>query len=134
MRVRRVIYQDRDRNDRLLFTPLLHLYIEDAPHRRMHIDIIAQFREILRRALLAADILLPLQEPFDLDVTWINPTSTDLGNSYLALEQAFDKYAPRGQNIGLCTDDSLIQEVRMRKMYINAKGEGARPAAILAVA
>lgn len=106
--------------------PLLQLYIFGAPHRRQDTTTISRYRECLRQAFLGADILPPIREPIDLGGYFINPTSTDMDNLICALFRALDKYAPRGHNIGLMKDDSLIQRVNMAPIVINQKGEGAR--------
>lgn len=128
-------FHDRERDGSKRLTPLLRFYIQDAPHRRMEIAVIQQYREVLRVACLNAGILLPISEPIDLSVYFINPTSPDLGNSYLALEQALDRYAPRGVNLGLLADDSLIQAAEMKKMWVNLKqAVGSPPPRLMAVA
>src|SRR6202012_43417 len=95
--------------------PLLQLWIHDAPHRRMHIKTIQEYRKILYEAVrhTSAARLLPIDFPIDLDVLFVNASTPDLGNAYLALEQALD-----GQTLakpGIVTDDSLIQSVKMAK-------------------
>lgn len=98
-------------------TPLFRLYIHDAPHRRMHIRTIQKYREILRTAFLMAGTLTPIDYPIELSVVFINPSSPDLGNLYLALEQAMDGKTLKKP--GVLEDDSLIHVVRhMSKMTI----------------
>lgn len=95
--------------------PLLQLSIHDAPHRRMHHATIQQFREILYEAMIAADVGMPIDYPIDLSVLFVNPSSPDLGNIYLALEQAMDGCTLARPHI--LTDDSLISKVTMSKFY-----------------
>jgi hypothetical protein len=95
--------------------PLLNLFIHDAPHRRMHIKVIQQYRVFLREAMARIGVTKVIDEPIDLHVLFVNPATPDLGNAYLALEQALD-----GSTLtkpGIVTDDSLIQEVRMSKFF-----------------
>jgi hypothetical protein len=97
--------------------PLFRLYIHNAPHRRMHRAVIQQYREKLRPAFMKLGEPLPIDYPIELSVVFVNPSSPDLGNLYLALEQAMD-----GQTLkkpGILADDSLIQVVRhLSKMYV----------------
>ena len=98
--------------------PLLQLYIHDAPHRRMHIKVIQQYRKILYEAVRHTSIghQLPINHQIDLDVLFIDGASPDLGNLYLALEQALDSTTLK-PNPGIVADDSLIQKVSMAKFY-----------------
>jgi hypothetical protein len=95
--------------------PLLSLYIHDAPHRRMHIKVIQQYRVFLRAAMARIGVTKEIDVPIDLHVLFVNPATPDLGNAYLALEQALD-----GSTLtkpGIIADDSLIQETRMAKFF-----------------
>jgi hypothetical protein len=95
--------------------PLLMLYIHDAPHRRMHIQIIKQYRVALREAMKKIGIEKAIDHEIDLHVLFVNPSSPDNGNLYLALEQALD-----GSTLdkpGIVTDDGLIGETRIKKFY-----------------
>lgn len=95
--------------------PLLQLWVHDAPHRRMHVKVIEQYRKVLYKAVLRANALPPIKHPIDLDVLFVNGASPDLGNLYLALEQALD-----GMTLtkpGIVKDDSLIQKVTMAKFF-----------------
>jgi hypothetical protein len=97
--------------------PLFRLYIHDAPHRRMHIKTIQKYREMLRAAFLKIGVFTPIDHPIELSVVFVNPSSPDLGNLYLALEQAMDGKTLKKP--GVLTDDSLIQVVRhLSKMYV----------------
>lgn len=100
--------------------PLLMLYIHDAPHRRMHIKTIKKYREEIRGAMTKIGITSPIDHPIDLHVLFVNPSSPDNGNIYLALEQALDgkTFSPAP---GIVTDDSLIDETRMKKLWTNQK-------------
>ncbi len=95
--------------------PLLNLYIHDAPHRRMHIKVIQQYRVFLRKAMAQIGINHVIDVPIDLHVLFVNPATPDLGNAYLALEQALDDSTLTKP--GIVKDDSLIQEVRMSKFF-----------------
>jgi len=100
-------------------TPLLQLYIHDAPHRRMHIKVIQQYRVFLHTAIAKVGVALPIQHEIDLDVLFVNPSTPDLGNAYLALEQALDDKTLTKP--GIVLDDSLIQKVTMSKFFPNPK-------------
>ena len=95
--------------------PLLQLAIHDAPHRRMHLVTIQTFRGIIYEAMVKAGIPMPIPHPIDLSVLFVNPSSTDLGNSYLALERALDGKTLKKPFI--LEDDSLISKVIMSKYY-----------------
>ena len=95
--------------------PMLTLAIHDAPHRRMHIRTIVQYREFIRDACSRAGIVTPMDHPIDLSVFFVNPSSPDLGNAYLALEQALDGATLKSP--GIVTDDGLIQKVTMSKYF-----------------
>lgn len=95
--------------------PLLILFIHDAPHRRQHVRVIQQYRGELRAACAKAGIITPIDHPIDLSVLFVNPSSPDLGNSYLALEQALDGSTLKGPSI--LTDDSLISALTMAKIF-----------------
>ena len=100
------------------FPPLLSMCIHDAPHRRMHVKVIQQYREFIRTACTQAGIALPISTPVDLTVMFVNPSTPDLGNAYLALEQALDGKTLKGG--GIVEDDGLIQKVTMSK-FMNQK-------------
>jgi hypothetical protein len=95
--------------------PVLTLYIHDAPHRRMHIRVIEQYRIDLRRALSKIGIVEVIEHQIELWVLFVNPSSPDLGNLYLALEQAMDDKTLTGP--GIIRDDSLIVEQSTRILY-----------------
>lgn len=97
--------------------PLFRLYVHDAPHRRMHIRTIQKYRELLRAAFMRSGTFTPIDHPIELSVVFVNPSSPDLGNLYLALEQAMDGKTLKGP--GVVTDDGLIHVVRhLSKMYV----------------
>lgn len=114
-----VSYDDRSH------PPVLRLTVHDAPHRRVHIEVIRTYRDALRMALRREGISFPIEDPIDLEVTFINPTTPDLGNAYLALEQAMDGATLSGP--GIVTDDSLISSVKMQKLFINQKKPAVQP-------
>jgi hypothetical protein len=97
--------------------PLLQLWIHDAPHRRMHIKTIQLYRKVLYEAVRHTSIgrSLPIDHQIDLDVLFVNSSTPDLGNAYLALEQALDHTTLTKP--GIVMDDSLIQKVTMAKFY-----------------
>lgn len=101
------------REDR--YPPLLEFYIHSAPHRRQHLAVLQRYREELVAAAQAAGIKVPITNPVDVSVLFINPNSTDLGNSYLALERAMDAKSLKGPSI--LKDDALVQKVTMAKFY-----------------
>lgn len=97
--------------------PLLQLWIHDAPHRRMHIRTIQAYRKVLYEAVrrTAVGRNLPIDFPIELEVLFSNPSTPDLGNAYLALEQALDDMTLTKP--GIVKDDSLIQKVTMSKFF-----------------
>ena len=102
--------------DRSTHPPTMSLSVFDAPHRRMHIQAIVRYRQELYEACEEAGIALPIDYPIDLSVIYINPTSPDLGNLYLALEQALDGATLTKRNAVL-VDDALVSKLTQRKMY-----------------
>jgi Holliday junction resolvase RusA-like endonuclease len=97
------------------FPPLLRMSLHDAPHRRMHVATIQQYREDLRIALTKIGVKTPITVPIDLEIAFVNPSTPDLGNAYLALEQAMDGKTLKGP--GIVADDSLISKVTMFKFF-----------------
>jgi len=97
------------------FPALLRLWIHDAPHRRMHQAVIQQYRDALYRACEAAGVPVPLDEPTDRDLFFVNPASPDAGGSYLAFEQAVDGKTLKGPAV--FTDDGLVGEVKMNRYW-----------------
>lgn len=102
--------------------PLLRLSIFDAPHRRMHDRVIQQFRQVIFDACVAKGVPVPIEHPIDLSIIFINPSSPDLGNLYLALERALDGGTWSKKNAVLI-DDSLVSKVTMSKFFPNAKDD-----------
>lgn len=99
-----------------LHPPLLQLSVYDAPHRRMHIRVIQQYRQSLYDAISTAGVQLPIVHPIDLSVLFVEPSSPDLGNLYLALEQALDGGTLTKRNAVL-VDDGLISKVTISKYF-----------------
>ena len=99
------------------FPPLLRLWIHDAPHRRMHIAVIQQYREALYAACVTAGVPVPIDEPTDIDLFFVNPASPDRGGSYLAFEQAVDGMTLKPPAV--FTDDGLICRVTMDCFWPN---------------
>lgn len=97
--------------------PLISLVIHGAPHRRMHLRMIQQYREELRKAFHASGLLTPIDYTVDLHILFINPTSPDKDNLFVALCQAMDGSTLKGP--GILTDDKLIGVIRhMSIMWI----------------
>jgi hypothetical protein len=101
--------------DQTMFPPLLRLYIHDAPHRRMHIKVIQQYRVVIRAAMAKIGIKDLIKDQIALWVLFVNPSSPDLGNLYLALEQAMDDKTLKKP--GIIADDSLIVEQSTRVLF-----------------
>lgn len=99
--------------------PVLMLYIHDAPHRRMHIQTIQRYRVDLRAAMKKIGIERVIDHEIDLHVLFVNPSSPDNGNLYLALEQAMDDKTLTKP--GIVADDELIGETRIKKLWTNQK-------------
>lgn len=93
--------------------PALVLYIHGAPHRRMHRAVFDQYRKMLIKECEAIGMRLPIRHEIELRVYYINPTSPDFGNIYLALEMCMDGRSRRG----IVSDDSLIDSVVLKRMY-----------------
>lgn len=95
--------------------PILRLTIHGAPHRREHIATIKAYRTALLIAARSIGVLFPIDYPIDLYVLMVNPTSPDNDNLLMALYRAMD-----GATLGresVLVDDSLIQEVRLKKFF-----------------
>lgn len=88
----------------------LVLVIHGAPHRRMHIKMIQQYRDEIRRACDAAKIVTPIDTTVDLSVLFVDPTSPDYDNLLTALYQAMDGKTLKPP--GILVDDSLIGTIR----------------------
>jgi hypothetical protein len=72
---------------------------------------LTEYRKLLWAAWNAAGHKNTIDYPVEVRVTFINPLSPDLGNLYLALEQALDGKTGSGPTI--LDDDRLIKQVRM---------------------
>ena len=97
--------------------PLIRLYVHDAPHRRMHREVLQKYRNALYREIGKTGLHMPYGGPIELSVVFVNPTSPDIGNLYSALERCLDGKALKPPHI--LEDDSQIQVVRhLSKMYI----------------
>jgi hypothetical protein len=96
-------------------TPVLKLSIFGAPHRRVQVEVLHSYRDALRRACIEASIDFPIKRPVEIEVIFVDPSSPDLGNLYLALEQAMDGKSLLG--VGILADDSLVQKVSMSKFF-----------------
>jgi hypothetical protein len=99
--------------------PVLRLYVHGAPHRRMHRAILAQYRKELYAETKKLSIKLPIKTPIEVNVTFINPTGPDIGNLYLALEQALDGKCGQGPTV--LADDSLICYVKAGVLFTEFK-------------
>jgi hypothetical protein len=102
-------------------TPQLSLSIFGAPHRRMHVAVIRQYREELRRACTEAGIKTPIDGVIDLWLLFVDPTSPDYDNLLCALYQAMDckTLNGTGKTPGILTDDGkCVGAIRyLAKMY-----------------
>lgn len=98
------------------FPPLLQLSVFDAPHRRMHREVIKRYRQALYDAISKVVPDLPIEHPIDLHVLFVEPSSPDNGNLYLALEQALDGKTMTKHNAVLA-DDGLVSETRISKFF-----------------
>jgi hypothetical protein len=97
--------------------PMIKLIIHGAPHRRMHHNVIQKYREELRRAFHASEILTPICETHDFRIVFINPCSPDKDNLFVALCQAMDGNTLKGP--GILRDDSLVGVIHhMSTMYV----------------
>ena len=92
-----------------------HLIVHGAPHRRMHVRMIQQYREEIRRACDAAGIQTPIDTTVDLSVLFIDPTSPDYDNLLTALYQAMDGATLKPP--GILTDDSKVGTIRRLAKY-----------------
>lgn len=95
--------------------PLLQLSIHHAPHRRMHTAVIQKYREHLLSACKAAQVPVPISEPLDLSVLFVNPASPDLDNLVMALYRALDGKTLKGASV--LVDDGLISKLTASKFF-----------------
>jgi hypothetical protein len=106
--------------------PKLTLVIHDAPHRRMHVKVIEQYRMALRAALAKIGIVGVIEHQIEVWVLFINPSSPDLGNLYLALEQAMDDATLTKLGDRRSSRREITMEVRSRRGSVAvSKTEGA---------
>lgn len=73
----------------------------------------------LRAAMKKIGIEKVIDHEIDLHVLFVNPSSPDNGNLYLALEQAMDDKTLTKP--GIIKDDELIGETRIKKLWTNQK-------------
>ncbi len=91
-------------------TPIkLRMFIHDAPHRRQHHAVLAEYRKELWAAWKAAGHVETLDRPVDLKITFINPASPDIDNLIVSTFQALDGKTGKGPTI--LKDDALISYV-----------------------
>jgi Holliday junction resolvase RusA-like endonuclease len=88
---------------RLRLPPKLEIVVWGAPHRRQHIAIIKQYRQMLVHAARRRNIEIPLDGILDLEVLWVDPTSPDHDNLLGCLFRAMDK--------AVVTDDGHFSRV-----------------------
>jgi len=102
-----------------MFPPLLKMFVHGCPHYRQDRATFQAFRKTINLAATNADILYPIDEPIDLYVIFVNPTSPDIANCIMALYRALDGKALKGKS--LLTDDGLITKITAIKYYPNDK-------------
>lgn len=112
----RIIAEFIQRKDDL---PLLRFYIHNAPHRRQHYRVIAEYRDELVAAAKASKISIPICRPIGLWALFINPTSCDLDNLTVALFRALDGTSHSKPTI--LKDDGLIHVIEIAKFYPETK-------------
>lgn len=109
--------------------PLVRFWIHGAPHRRMmrlddgrvNFVLITAYRAMLVAACRKIGLHTPIDHPIDLSVVFVDPTSPDLGNLYLALEMSMD--GGKLHRDSVLMDDSLVHGVRMMKLSPNVRVE-----------
>lgn len=109
--------------------PLVRFWIHGAPHRRMmrlddgrvNMPMIRAYRSMLVAACHKIGLTTPIDHPIDLSVVFVDPTSPDLGNLYLALEMSLD--GGKLDRDSVLMDDSLVHGVRMMKLSPNVRVE-----------
>ena len=102
--------------DTKAFPPVLSFSMFGSPHRRMHISAIVALRRDLHDACVRADIRTPIDYPIDLRLIFVDPSSPDFGNIYLAFEQAIDG-ATLDKRYAIVEDDALVSSVHMMKIF-----------------
>jgi Holliday junction resolvase RusA-like endonuclease len=103
--------------------PLVRLFIQGAPHRRMHPAVIRELRHQVWWELWQKGVSLPIAHPVDLEVTFLDPTSPDLDNLLMALYRALDGSRLKERDRLVLMDDGLVQKVTMSKVYVNRRSE-----------
>lgn len=81
----------------------------------MHIRTIQQYRDSLVDACNKAGIPIPIADPIDLSVIFVNPSSPDLDNLLTALYQAIDGKTLKGPSV--LVDDGLISKATISKFF-----------------
>lgn len=100
--------------------PLLRLYVHNAPHRRQHHRVIAQYRDELVAAAKAGKISIPICKPIAVSIFFINPTSPDLDSLVVSTFRAMDGTSHNKPTV--LKDDGLIHSIeRTSKFYPNPK-------------
>lgn len=103
--------------DTKAFPHRLQIWVHGAPHRRQSREVLQTFRKKLNEAADAAGLEYPIEQPVDLYVLFVDPTTPDLDNSLTALYRAIDGKSLKGKS--LLKDDGLIFSVKMSKFYPN---------------
>lgn len=106
--------------------PMLRFFIFHAPHYRHCVEVILAYRREITAAVRRAGVPTPIDYPVDVDITFIDPSSPDLGNLYLAFERAVDGNTLSSEPAAL-VDDGLIHGQATRKLYPNARQEPRQP-------
>jgi Holliday junction resolvase RusA-like endonuclease len=88
---------------------LLTATIRGAPHRRIHREVLKQYRTELWRAAQEAG-LYQISHDISLSVLFVDPTSPDIDNLLVALFQALDGKTGKGPT--LLKDDGQIVHLK----------------------
>jgi Holliday junction resolvase RusA-like endonuclease len=86
---------------------LMQFYIHGAPHRRVHREVLKQYREELWKAAQAAGIKETMKHQITLSAMFIDPTGPDIDNLVTALFQALDGKCGKGPTI-LADDRQIV--------------------------
>src|SRR5207247_7869466 len=97
------------------FPPLITMSIWGCPHYRQDDATLLRFRKVINKAASAAGIIYPIDEVVDMNILFIDLTTTDNANSLMALYRAVDGKALKGKS--LLTDDGLISKLTIMKFY-----------------
>jgi hypothetical protein len=76
---------------RLRSPPRLMITVWGAPHRRQHLQVIEQYRGMLKAAAERRLLQIPLEGIYDLEVLFVDPTSPDHDNLLTCLFRAMDR-------------------------------------------